>query len=331
MRVASPRRRIVCYGETATRFIVLGPMPIYLPIAGMSLDVILLLGMGLGVGVLAGLFGIGGGFILTPLLIFLGVPPAIAVGTGASQVIASSISGAIAHWQRRNVDIQLGLLLIAGGLAGAVTGILLQQALKATGHLEFFIAAAYVVMLGVIGSLMLIESARTLFQARGKPQAASARRGGQHTWLQGLPLKRRFRVARLYISTIPPIAIGVVAGWLTAIMGVGGGFLLVPALIYLLRAPTKIALGTSAFQIIAITSVTTVMQATVNHSVDVMLAAPLMAGGVIGAQIGVRAGEKLAAAQLRLLLALLVVAVAIRMAAGLTTTPSDPFSLDIAP
>lgn len=306
-------------------------MPIYLPVATMSIDLFLLLGMGLGVGVLSGLFGIGGGFILTPLLIFLGVPPPIAVGTGAAQVVASSISGAIGHWKRRNVDIRLGLLLIAGGLIGSTTGILLQKLLKAVGQLELFIAVAYVVILGVIGSLMLIESARTILTVRIEGEKAITRRGGAHSWMQKLPIKMRFRVAKIYGSAIPPVAIGLLTGWLTAIMGVGGGFLLVPALIYMLKAPTKVALGTSAFQIIVITALTTVMQATVNHTVDIMLAAPLMAGGVVGAQIGVRAGEKLKAEQLRFLLALLVVAVAARIAFGLTVTPRDIYVLDIQP
>jgi uncharacterized membrane protein YfcA len=290
----------------AQRGVFQHPMPIYLPVATMSIDLFLLLGMGLGVGVLSGLFGIGGGFILTPLLIFLGVPPPIAVGTGAAQVVASSISGAIGHWKRRNVDIRLGLLLIAGGLIGSTTGILLQKLLKAVGQLELFIAVAYVVILGVIGSLMLIESARTILTVRIEGEKAITRRGGAHSWMQKLPIKMRFRVAKIYGSAIPPVAIGLLTGWLTAIMGVGGGFLLVPAL-------------------------TTVMQATVNHTVDIMLAAPLMAGGVVGAQIGVRAGEKLKAEQLRFLLALLVVAVAARIAFGLTVTPRDIYVLDIQP
>ena len=304
-------------------------MPIYLPIASISLDLLGLLGMGFCVGVLAGLFGIGGGFILTPLLIFLGVPPVIAVGTGASQVVASSISGALAQWRRRNVDVKLGVLLIAGGLIGSFSGVLLQGILKAAGQLELFIAGAYVIMLGVIGTLMLIESARTVLKvARTPTGAAPSRRAGQHTWLQGLPLKQRFRTSQLYVSAIPPFSIGLFAGWLTAIMGVGGGFLLVPALIYMLRAPTKIALGTSSFQIVVITALTTVLQAGYNHTVDVVLAAPLMAGGVLGAQVGVRAGDKLPAEQLRLFLAILVVAVAIRMAFGLAVPPLEAFSLE---
>ena len=303
-------------------------MPIYLPIAGLSLDVVLLLAMGLGVGVLAGLFGIGGGFILTPLLIFLGIPPAIAVGTGAAQVVASSISGAYAHWLRRNVDVKLGLFLIAGGLTGSITGVMLQQVLRAAGHLDFFISAAYVVMLGVIGGLMLIESSQTILATSRAKGPLTARRGGQHTWLQGLPFKQRFRTAKLYVSAIPPLGIGLFAGWLTAIMGVGGGFLLIPALIYLLRLPTRLAMGTAAFQIIFVTAVTTILQSMNNFNVDLMLAAPLMLGGVTGAQIGVRLGAKLRAEQLRLLLAVLVLSVAARIAVDLVRTPQEVYVLD---
>jgi uncharacterized protein len=303
-------------------------MPIYLPIAELSLDLPLLLVLGFCVGVLAGLFGIGGGFILTPALIFLGVPPAVAVGTGAAQVVASSISGAMAHWQKKNVDTKLGLFLILGGLWGAFSGVKLQQVLKAIGQLELFIAAAYVVMLSVVGSMMLIESLKTLRGvAQGKP--ASVRRAGQHTLFERLPLKVRFRQSKIYASAIPPLIIGAFVGLLTAIMGIGGGFLLIPALIYLLRLPTRLAMGTSAFQIIFITSVTTILQSINNHSVDVMLAAPLMLGGVTGAQIGVRLGARLKAEQLRLLLALLVLAVAARMTVDLVATPADFYGLDV--
>jgi uncharacterized protein len=303
-------------------------MPIYLPIAELSLELPLLLVLGLGVGVLAGLFGIGGGFILTPALIFLGVPSAVAVGTGAAQVVASSISGALAHWQKKNVDTKLGTFLILGGLWGAFTGVKLQQALKAIGQLELFIAAAYVVMLSVVGSMMLIESLKTLRGvAQGKP--ASIRRAGQHTLFERLPFKVRFRQSKIYASAIPPVVIGAFVGLLTAIMGIGGGFLLIPALIYLLRLPTRLAMGTSAFQIIFITAVTTILQSINNHSVDLMLAAPLMLGGVTGAQIGVRLGARLKAEQLRLLLALLVLAVAARMSVDLVATPADFYGLDV--
>lgn len=305
------------------------PMPIYLPIAELSLDLAMLLGLGLGVGVLAGLFGIGGGFILTPVLIFLGVPPAVAVGTGAAQVVASSVSGALGHWQKRNVDLKLGSVLIGGGLFGASIGVKLQQILKSIGQLDLFIAAAYVVMLSVVGSMMLIESVRTL-RGAAQGKAATARRAGQHTFFEKLPFKMRFRASKIYASAIPPLMIGAFVGLLTAIMGIGGGFLLIPALIYLLRLPTRLAMGTSAFQIIFITAVTTVLQSVNNHSVDVMLAAPLMAGGVVGAQMGVRLGARLRAEQLRLLLALLVLTVAARMSVDLVRTPGDVYVLDVA-
>jgi uncharacterized protein len=305
-----------------------GAMPIYLPIAGISLDLGLLVTLGLAVGVLAGLFGIGGGFIMTPALIFLGVPSGVAVGTGAAQVVASSISGALGHWQKRNVDTKLGSILIFGGLWGAFVGVKLQVVLKAAGHLDLFIACAYVIMLGVVGSLMLIESLKTISGvARGKP--ASIRRAGQHNAIERLPFKMRFRTSKIYASAIPPLIIGAFVGLLTAIMGIGGGFLLIPALIYLLRLPTRLAMGTAAFQIIFITGVTTIMQAVQNQTVDLMLGAPLMFGGVVGAQIGIRIGERLRAEQLRLLLALLVLAVAGRMLIGLVAAPSEAFVLDV--
>ena len=224
-------------------------MQIYLPIAEMSLSGVLLLGIGLAIGFLSGMFGIGGGFIMTPLLILLGVPSAVAVGTGASQVMASSVSSALGHWQRGNIDLQMGYLLIGGGVFGAVSGVKILYLLKQVGQLDFFVSLTYVILLGVIGSLMLIESVRTLRAAPAKV-GGSARRGGQHTWIQGMPLKRRFPNSKLYISAIPPVAIGAFVGWLTAIMGVGGGFVMVPAMIYLLRMPTRMVIGTSAFQIV---------------------------------------------------------------------------------
>lgn len=302
-------------------------MQIYLPIAEMSLNGLLLLGIGLAIGFLSGMFGIGGGFIMTPLLIFLGVPSGIAVGTGASQVMASSVSSALGHWQRGNVDLQMGLLLIGGGVVGAVSGVKIIYLLKQAGQLDFFVSLTYVLLLGVIGSLMLIESLRTL-TAKPTRAGGSARRGGQHTWIQGLPLKRRFPDSKLYISTIPPVAIGAFVGWLTALMGVGGGFVMVPAMIYLLRMPTRMVIGTSAFQIVAVTAITTVLQSVQNHSVDVALALPLILGGVVGAQYGVGFAERLKAEQLRAGLALLVLAVAVRMAIGLVVPPTDLFATE---
>lgn len=301
-------------------------MQIYLPIAELSLNLLLLVSIGLAIGFLSGMFGIGGGFIMTPLLIFLGVPAGVAVGTGASQVVASSVSSAVGHWRRSNIDMQMAGLLIMGGFAGAIVGVQLLGVLKALGQLEFFVSLMYVLLLGVVGGLMLIEAVRTL-RASGAA-AATRRKAGQHTWLEGLPLKFRFRVSKIYISTIPPVAIGLVVGLLTAIMGVGGGFLMVPAMIYLLRMPTKLVIGTSTMQILCVTAFTTVLQATQNHSVDIMLAAPLIAGGVVGAQLGVGYGERLKAEQLRALLALLVLAVAVRMALSLTIPPSDLFMIE---
>ncbi len=303
-------------------------MSIYLPIAGIALDLGLLICLGLVVGFLSGMFGIGGGFITTPILIFLGVPPAVAVGTGASQVVASSVSGATAHWQRGNVDLPMGLLLLSGGLVGATTGVGIQRLLKAAGQLDFAINVAYVVLLGTVGGLMLVESVRTILRSSG-PKKGTGRRGGQHIWVQRLPFKMRFRVSKLYISAVPPVVIGAMVGWLTAIMGVGGGFVLVPALIYLLKMPTRIVIGTSQFQVVFVTAFTTVLQAMQNFSVDLSLAAPLMFAGVIGSQFGVRAGQRLNPEQLRALLALIVLMMGIRLAVGLVVDPGELYSLDV--
>jgi uncharacterized membrane protein YfcA len=303
-------------------------MQVYLPVAELSLNVVLLLLMGFAIGFLSGMFGVGGGFILTPLLIFLGVPPAVAVGTSASQVVAASVSGAVGHWRRNNVDLQMGLFLIAGGFAGALLGVKVLAFLIARGQLEPFVAVSYVVLLGVVGTLMLIESVRVLRAAAGKA-VPSMRRGGTHTWLDGLPFKVRFRHSRIYASLIPFVVIGAIVGLLTAIMGVGGGFLLVPAMIYLMRIPTRIVIGTSTVQILCVTAYTTVLQAAMNYTVDVLLSVPLMAGSVIGAQFGVGFSERFKAEQLRALLALIVLAVAVRMALGLVIPPADLYSLDV--
>jgi uncharacterized membrane protein YfcA len=305
-------------------------MQLYLPIAEISLSLPMLVCLGLAVGMLSGLLGVGGGFILTPLLIFLGIPPMIAVGTGASQVVASSVSGAVGHWQRGNVDFLMGLLLIIGGMAGALSGVKLQQILREAGQLDLFTTLTYVIMLGVVGALMLIESVGAMRKSSSQPGGGSARRAGQHSWVQKLPFKRRFHASKLYISMLPPLAIGLFVGWLTAIMGIGGGFLIVPALIYILRMPTRIALGTSGFQIIFVTAFATILQATENHAVDLVLAMPLIIGGVVGAQFGVGLAHKLKAEELRALLALLVLAVAIRMAFGLVIAPREVFGLDLS-
>ena len=303
-------------------------MQIYLPIAEMPINVVMLLGMGLAVGVLSGLFGIGGGFIVTPLLIFLGVPAPIAVGTGAAQVAASSVSGTVTNWARQSIDFKMVAILLAGGLAGSTLGVFMQRWLKAIGQLELFISAVYVILLGTIGALMLIESIEAIRKKKIAKASGSAARTSHHNWIQGLPFKTRFPASKLYISTVPSLAIGAAVGWLTAIMGVGGGFLLVPALIYLLRMPTRIVIGTSVCQIMFVTAYTTVMQSWQNHSVDLLLGLPLMIGGVIGAQYGVRLGQKMQAEQLRVFLALLVLSVALRMMVDLALPPKEIYSID---
>jgi hypothetical protein len=301
-------------------------MQIYLPIAEISVNIFLILGMGGAVGFLSGMFGVGGGFLMTPLLIFSGIPPVVAVATEANQIVASSVSGAIAHWRRRGVDVKLGLVLLVGGIVGSIAGIWLFKVLRELGQIDLFISLAYVVFLGIIGSLMLVESLRAIMRAR-KGRPISMRRPGQHTWVHGLPFKMRFPRSKLYVSAIPIVAIGAVVGVLAAIMGVGGGFIMVPAMIYLLRVPTNVVIGTSLFQILMVTSFVTVLHATANQTVDAVLALLLMTGGVIGAQFGAQAGQKLRGEQLRALLALMVLAVCVRLAVGLVNMPQELFSI----
>ncbi|MGE0848974.1 MAG: sulfite exporter TauE/SafE family protein [Hyphomicrobiaceae bacterium] len=301
-------------------------MQFYLPVAEMSANVLVFLAMGGAVGFLSGLFGVGGGFLMTPLLIFSGIPPAVAVGTESAQITASSVSGALAQWRRRNIDFMMGSVLLAGGILGSVAGVALVGSLRRLGIFDFFVSICYVTFLGVIGALMLIESANTMRKARrGAP--TSARRPGQHFWVHGLPLKVRFQRSKLYISAIPPFVIGLFVGLLAAIMGVGGGFIMIPAMIYLLRVPTNVVVGTSLFQIVFVTAATTMLHASQNQTVDVVLAVLLMAGGVVGAQIGAAAGERLKAEQLRFLLAALVLMVGLRFAWQLISTPTDVFSI----
>ncbi|HTP78583.1 MAG TPA: sulfite exporter TauE/SafE family protein [Rhizomicrobium sp.] len=301
-------------------------MEIYLPIAEMSVHWLIILGMGAAIGFLSGLFGVGGGFLLTPLLIFYGVPASVAVATTASHITASSISGAITQWRKRALDLKMGAVMAAGGLVGTVFGVWLFGVMRRQGQMDLVVSASYVILLGTVGGLMLRESLAAL-RAYQSGAAPPAHRGGQHLWMHGLPIKMRFRESRLYISVIPPLIIGFVVGVLSAIMGIGGGFVIVPAMIYLLRMPTSVVMGTSLFQIIVVTAATTILQATTNYAVDIVLAFFLIVGGVIGAQIGVRAGERLRGEQLRLLLALLVLAVAVRLFFGLIIEPADLFSI----
>jgi uncharacterized membrane protein YfcA len=300
-------------------------MQIYLPIAEVSVNLFILLGLGGIVGFLSGMFGVGGGFLITPLLFFIGIPPAIAVATGANQVVASSVSGVLAHLRRRTVDFRMGLVLLAGGIAGSALGIAVFARLSAAGQIDLLIQLAYVLFLGLIGALMLQESLRAL--RRSTRPGAKSRRSHEHLLVHRLPFKMKFRTSGLYISVIPPLVVGALVGFLAAIMGVGGGFIMVPAMIYLLGMPTKVVVGTSLFQIIFITGFTTVMHAVTSFSVDMALALLLIVGGVIGAQLGAQVGLKLKAEQLRILLALLVLAVAAKIALDLLLQPSELFSL----
>jgi uncharacterized membrane protein YfcA len=295
-------------------------------VAELSVNWLLLLGLGGGVGLLSGLFGVGGGFLMTPLLIFIGVPPAIAVGSEAAQIVGASVSGALAHWRRNNVDLRMGLVLLAGGIVGSTLGVQVFALLRKAGQVELIIALAYVVILGAIGSLMLAESVRAMRRQR---LTGTARRGKlhQHTWLHGLPLKMRFPKSKLYISALLPFVVGAFVGLLAALMGVGGGFIMVPAMIYLLGMPTSVVVGTSLFQIVFVTSNVTFLQAWQNQTVDMVLAVLLLVGGVVGAQFGARLGQKLRGEQLRGLMALLVLGVALKLAFDLVATPQDAFSL----
>jgi uncharacterized membrane protein YfcA len=302
-------------------------MQIYLPIAEMSLDALLLLGLGGLVGFLSGMFGVGGGFLMTPLLIFIGVPPAVAVGTEANQVVAASVSGALAHWRRGNVDIKMGLVLMIGGFIGSTLGVWLFTFLRGIGQIDLVIAISYVVFLGIVGILMVIESTRSWFRSRNP--MAPRRKLHYHNWMHGLPFKMRFRRSKLYISALLPLGVGIFVGILAAIMGVGGGFVMVPAMIYLLGMPTAVVVGTSLFQIVFVTANVTFLQAINNQTVDIVLALLLVVGSVIGAQIGARVGGRLRGEEVRIALGLIVLAVCARVAWTLVATPDDLFSIGL--
>ncbi len=300
-------------------------MQIYLPIAEVSVNAFLLLGIGSMVGVLSGLFGVGGGFILTPLLFFIGIPPAVAVASAANQIAGSSFSAFLAHLRRKTVDFRMGSILMVGGLLGSWIGVNIFSALRKAGQFELVINILYVVLLGTIGGLMLSESLRAIRRARDPNAALVSRK--RHTWAHGLPLKMRFRTSHLYVSAIPPFVIGAIVGILAAVMGVGGGFVMVPAMIYIIGMPTKVVIGTSVYQFLFVTSFTTILQATENKSVDILLALILLVGGVIGAQIGVALAARLKAEQLRVLLALLVLGVCVKLMFDLVLRPSELYSI----
>ena len=300
-------------------------MQIYLPIAEVSVNAFLLLGLGGLVGILSGMFGVGGGFLITPLLFFIGIPPAVAVATEANQIVASSFSGALAHFRRKTVDLKMGGVLLIGGLAGAALGVVVFNYLKSMGQVDLLVKLCYVVFLGIIGSLMFVESLRALRRARSGDTPKYKRR--QRGWVHSLPFKTRFRTSGLYISAIPPVLIGLFVGILSAIMGVGGGFIMVPAMIYILGMPTKVVVGTSLFQIIFVTAFTTLSHATTNYSVDIALAVLLLVGGVIGAQVGTQIGTRMRAEQLRILLAIMVLAVCGKLAFDLLVQPAELYTI----
>jgi len=302
-------------------------MQVYLPIAEVSVDAFLLLGLGAFVGFLGGLFGVGGGFLMTPALILIGIPPAVAVASGANQIVASSISGAISQWRKGNVDGRMGVVLLVAGMAGTGLGVFVFSLLQRAGQIDIVIQVSYVLLLGTVGVMMTFEAVRTLLRKRRSTAAAG--RLHQHFWVHRWPLRMRFRRSKLYISAIPPAAIGFVVGVLTAIMGIGGGFIMVPAMIYLFGMPTLTVVGTSQFQIVFVTAATTLLLAATTHTVDVVLAILLIIGGVIGAQIGTRAGQLMRGEYLRGLLALMVLAMAVRLAYDLFVTPSDLFSISV--
>jgi len=303
-------------------------MDIYLPIAEISVNMAMLLGIGFAVGLLSGMFGVGGGFLVTPLLIFVGVPSAVAVATGGNQVVASSVSGAMAHWRRKSIDFNLGLMLLLGGIAGSAVGVWLFKMLRESGHLDVVVGLSYTAFLGVVGVLMLGESIRAIRRSR-RGVLPAFRRPGQHNWIHGLPGKMRFKRSRLYISMIPVLVVGALGGLLAALMGIGGGFIMVPAMIYLLRVPTNVVVGTSLFQIIFVTAITTILHAATNGTVDIVLAFILMVGSVIGAQFGAQAGQRLKAEQMRALLALLVLVVCLRIMFQLGVRPDDLYTISV--
>lgn len=301
-------------------------MSIYLPIAELSANVFFLAGIGGAVGFLSGLFGVGGGFLLTPLLIFTGIPTSVAVASVTGQVVATSTSGALSHYRRGGVDLHLAAYLVAASIVGSVIGVFTFDLLNQAGQLDLVIALGFLILLGSVGTLMLSESIRSLLKQR-RGIVVRDRLPSQHNWMHGLPWRVRFRKSRLYISVIPVLVIGVFIGFVGALLGIGGGFIMVPALVYLLRVPGAVVIGTSLAQVVAMMAATTVLHAVQSQSVDIMLAFCLMVGGTIGAQFGASAGKSLRGEQLRGLLALLILAVAIRFGVSLIMPPQDLYSL----
>ncbi|EHL97284.1 hypothetical protein HMPREF9946_04291 [Acetobacteraceae bacterium AT-5844] len=304
-------------------------MQVYLPIAEMSVDALLLLGIGFGVGWLSGMFGVGGGFLLTPLLILIGIPSPVAVASGANQTLGASVSGLLAQWRRGNVDMKMGGVLLAGGFVGSFLGVQLFAWLRRQGQVDLAVSVFYVVVLGSVGALMVRESVRAILRRRQK--GAAPKRLHPHFWMHGLPFKMRFRKSRLYISVIPPALVGFSIGVLSAVMGVGGGFMLVPAMIYLLGMPTSVVIGTSLFQVVFVAANVTLLQAITTGAVDIVLTLLLLIGGVAGAQFGAAMGTRLRGEETRALLGALVLAVAASLLWGLVATPVSPFAIGPLP
>lgn len=303
-------------------------MQIYLPIADIPVNIFVVLAMGLAIGFISGMFGIGGGFLMTPLLIFIGISPAVAVASVTSHIAASSASGAISYWRKNAIDVALALMLLAGGILGTAVGVWLFSVLRAMDQLDLSIGISYVLLLGVVGALMVWESVQAIIREQ-KGQPATPRRGGMHTWVHGLPWKMRFKRSKIYVSAIPVWGIGFIIGFLGAVMGIGGGFILVPMLIYFLRVPTATVIGTSMVLTLITMASATVMHAATNHLVDAVLSLILMIGGVIGAQFGARAGQNMRGERLRLLLGALVLCVGLRFLYQLVVVPDDLYSIRI--
>jgi len=303
-------------------------MDLYLPIANLSVNALVIILLGGGVGLLSGMFGVGGGFLTTPLLIVYGIPPTVAAASAASQVTGASVSGVFAHFRRNGVDVQMGTVLVAGGILGSIAGAALFSLLQSTGQIDTVIAILYVVLLGSIGGLMLKEALQSIGEARSgaRPRAAKRR---HHPLVAALPLRWRFYRSGLYISPLAPLILGFVGGVLTVLLGVGGGFIMVPAMLYLLGMTTQVVVGTSLFQILFVTAAATMTHALTTKAVDIVLAALLLVGSVVGAQVGARFAQKLKPEHLRLALAIMVLLVAVRMALGLGWRPGEIYSVEL--
>lgn len=302
-------------------------MQLYLPIAELPLNLFLLLGMGGAIGFISGLFGVGGGFLLTPLLIFVGVPAPVAVATSSVHIAASSVTGALTYWRRKALDLKLGVVLVVGGLGGTLTGVLFFNQMRKLGHLDLVITLSYVTLLMSVGGLMLVESLGSMVK-RKRGKAIPPRQPNDHRWYEGLPFRMRFHRSKISTSVVPLVTLGAVIGFVGTVLGIGGGFLVVPALIYFFRVPTSVVVGTSLFQILVTMVVATFLHATISQAVDVLLAFTLVVGGVVGAQFGARTGQSIKGEQFRLLLALLILIVGLRFAVDLIATPTDRYSIN---